>query len=94
MLGKPGNIFRTSCPHFWSNVFFKKEVEKKRTSKRVHVNPGKHVSPRDARSGTRMGASIPLEMESKGDGTFEFLMQSEESVERLLTYNYQELEKS
>ena len=36
----------------------------------------------------------PLEMESKGDGTFEFLMPSEESVERLLTYNYQEVENS
>ena len=33
-------------------------------------------------------------MESKGDGTFEILMPSEESVERLLTYNYQEVENS
>ena len=50
--------------------------------------------PRDASLGSRVGASIPLEMESKGDETFEFLMPSKESVERLLTYNYQEVENS
>ena len=50
--------------------------------------------PRDAKSGTRMGARIPPGDGKKGDGTLEFLMPSEESVERLLAYNYQEVENS
>ena len=32
-------------PTFLGERIFKKEVEKTRTSKRVHVNPGKHVPP-------------------------------------------------
>ena len=32
-------------PTFMGERIFKKEVEKTRTSKRVHVNPGKHVPP-------------------------------------------------
>ena len=38
------------------------------------------------------GQANPLEMESKEDGSFEVLMPSEESVERLLAYNYHEVE--
>ena len=61
----------------------------------MHVNPGKHVPHREMRGLVREWArASPLEMESKGDRTFEFLMPSEESVERLLTYNYQEVENS
>ena len=40
------------------------------------------------------GRANPLELESKGDGSFEVLMPSEESVERLLAYNYHEVEGS
>ena len=50
-------------PAFLGERIFKKEVEKTRTSKRVHVNPVSMFPPRDARSGTRMGARIP-----PGDG--------------------------
>ncbi len=82
-------------PTFLGERIFKKEVEKTRISKRVHVNPGKHVPPREMRGLVRAWAQVsPLEMESKGDGTFESLMPSEESVERLLAYNYQEVEGS
>ena len=40
------------------------------------------------------GRANPLELESKGDGSFEVLMPREESVERLLAYNYHEVEGS
>ena len=40
------------------------------------------------------GRTSPLEMESKGDGVYEVLMPSEESVERLLAYNCHEIEDS
>ena len=80
-------------PTFLGERIFKKELEKSRTSKKVHVIPGQSVPPREMRDLVReWGRANPLELESKGDGSFEVLMPSEESVERLFAYNYHEVE--
>lgn len=82
-------------PNFLGERIFKKEMERSRTSKKVHINPGQVVPPSEMRGFVRDWARVaPLELESKGDGSFEVLMPSEESVERLLAYNCHEIEGS
>ena len=80
-------------PTFFGERIFKKEFEKTKTSKRIHINLGGQVVPPSEMRGLIRECG-PLEMESEGDGVYEVLMPSEESVERLLTFNYQEVENS
>ena len=82
-------------PIFLGERIFKKELEKTRTSKKVHVNPGQPVSVSDMRSYIREWTrTSPFDVQSKGDGGFEVLMPNEESAERLLALNCTEIENS
>ena len=94
--GEARRHLMAKLPTFLGERIFKKELEKTRTSKRVHINLGGQVVPSSEMRGLirEWGRTSPLEMESKGDGVYEVLMPSEESVERLLAYNCHEIEDS
>ncbi len=93
--GEAKRHLMAKLPTFMASTIFKKEIEKTRMSKKLQINPGQEMTPKDMHTTIRAWSRVaPSYLEDLGEGDFEVLMPDQESAERLLGLHYTEIEGS
>ena len=82
-------------PNHMASNMFKKEIERTRTSKKLHVDPGQEISSNAMRAQIKDWVRVnPSYLEDLGENNFQVTMPDQESAERLLAMHYSEIEGS